>query len=261
MVLAPRAMGNLRVLALRYTIAVDGDAAHPLASTDEQQVTPVRDGVYDVTIGDAQARGEAGPRAEDLASNPWVQSDAPEVLDLATRAVGDATTNLQRMRRLRSFLSDYIEQTGLDVGYASALETLDTRRGDCTEHAVLLAALGRSLRIPTRIVTGLVYADRFAGASHVFVPHTWVQSWIDDRWVSFDSAQRSFDATHIALGVGSGDPWRFFSAMASLGNIRIDRVTPVGGLPFMPPAPVMRTPRPERNRMPSQPGQPPGGRH
>lgn len=259
MVLAPRAMGNLRVLSLRYTVTVQGDAANPLATTDEQQVKAVREGVYDVTIGDAQAHEESGPTPEDLAANPWVQSSAPEVLALATKTVGDAATDLQRMRRLRSFLSDYIDQTGLDVGYASALETLQTRRGDCTEHAVLLAALGRSLHIPTRIVTGLVYADRFAGASRVFVPHTWVQSWIGDRWVSFDSAQRGFDATHIALGVGSGDPWRFFSAMASLGRIRIERVNPVGGMPFMPPPPVLRTPPREPNR--NYPTTPPPPRH
>jgi transglutaminase-like putative cysteine protease len=260
MVLAPRAMSNLRVLALRYTVTVKGEAANPLVTTDEQQVKAIREGVYDVTIGDAQAHEESAPSPEDLAANPWVQSNAPEVLALATKTVGDATTDLQRMRRLRSFLSDYIDQTGLDVGYASALETLHTRRGDCTEHAVLLAALGRSLGIPTRIVTGLVYADRFAGASHVFVPHTWVQSWIDDRWVSFDSAQRRFDATHIALGVGSGDPWRFFSAMASLGRIQIDRAVPVGGLPNMPPPPVMRTPPREPTIMPT-PVNPPKGGH
>lgn len=255
MVQAPRAMGSLRVLPLRYTISIEGDAHSPLTTTDEQQVTRVRQGVYDVTIGDAQPHGEARPTAEDLAPNPWVQSNAPEIHALAEKVTGDASNDLQRMRRLRSFLSDYVDQTGLDVGYASALETLDTRRGDCTEHAVLLAALGRSLHIPTRIVTGLVYSDRFAGASRVFVPHTWVQSWIDDRWVSFDSAQRRFDATHIALGVGSGDPWRFFSAMASLGNIRIDRVAPVGGIPFMRQEPVLRTPPPEPNR--SQPVTPP----
>ncbi|HEY4294486.1 transglutaminase-like domain-containing protein [Luteibacter sp.] len=261
MVLAPRAMTNLRVLALHYTIKVKGDATNPLATTDEQEVKAVRDGVYDVTIGDAQAHAESGPTPEDVAANPWVQSNAPEVLALAQKTVGDANTDLQRMRRLRSFLSDYIEQTGLDVGYASALETLKTRQGDCTEHAVLLAAFGRSLNIPTRIVTGLVYVDRFAGASHVFVPHTWVQSWIDDRWVSFDSAQRRFDATHIALGVGSGDPWRFFSALASLGRIQIDKAAPVGGLPYMPPPPMTRTPPPERPRGTTPPSPPAGGKH
>ncbi|UPG93073.1 transglutaminase-like domain-containing protein [Luteibacter aegosomatissinici] len=96
-----------------------------------------------------------------------------------------------------------------------------SRRGDCTEHAVLLAALARSLGIPTRVVTGLVYNDRFGGVDHVFVPHAWVQAWLDGYWVSFDSAQGVYDTTHIALAAGDGDPWRFFASTATLGAIAI----------------------------------------
>ncbi|SEM91447.1 Transglutaminase-like superfamily protein [Luteibacter sp. UNCMF331Sha3.1] len=262
MILAPRTMTPaLRSFAVRYTMTVTGGVANPFATTDEQQVKQVRDGVYDVTIGAASEHaGEGGPTKEDLRSNPWVQSDAPDIVALATKAVGNADTDMRRMVRLRSFVTGYIEPTVLDVGYGSALETLRTRQGDCTEHAVLLAALGRSLGIPTRIVTGLVYTDRFANASRVYVPHTWVQSWVEGRWVSFDSANRRFDTTHIALGVGNGDPWRFFSAMASLGRIRIDRVVALQAGMNMPPPPIQRVPPPEPFRMPPPPP-PSGGKH
>ena len=163
-----------------------------------------------------------------------MQSESPEVVALARRAAGDASTDLQRMRRLRSFLSDYIDAKGLDVGYASALETVSTRRGDCTEHAVLLTAMARALGIPARVVTGIVYAERMGGATRVFVPHAWTQAWINNRWVSFDSAQRRFDSTHIALGTGNGEPWRFFSAINALTRIRIDRAIPSSNLMDMP---------------------------
>lgn len=260
MVMAPRFITPaLREQAARYTMIVSGDLASPFAVTDEQQVESRGDGVYEVTIGAPRAHEkESGPTKEDLAANPWVQSNHPDVVALAGEAAGGADTDMRRMLRLRSFVSGYIQPTALDVGYASALETLRTRQGDCTEHAVLLAALGRSLGIPTRIVTGLVYTDRFAKASHVYVPHTWVQSWIDGRWVSFDSANVRFDTTHIALGVGNGDPWRFFSAMASLGRIRIDRVSPVEGVIYKAPAPVQRVlPREPNTREPP----PSNGKH
>jgi len=262
MILAPRTMTPaLRSLAARYTMTVSGNAPSPFATTDEQQVKKLRDGVYDVLIGAAsEHEGEGGPTKDDLRSNPWVQSDSPDIVALATKAAGNATTDMRRMVRLRSFVTDYIEPTQLDVGYASALETVRTRHGDCTEHAVLLAALGRSLGIPTRIVTGLVYTDRFANATHVYVPHTWVQSWVEGRWVSFDSANRRFDTTHIALGVGNGDPWRFFSAMASLGRIRIDRVVAVQAGMNMPPPPIQRIPPPERYSPPPPPPPTSGGK-
>ena len=91
-------------------------------------------------------------------------------------------------------------------GHYSALETLVRRAGDCTEAAVLLAALGRAARIPTRVVSGLVYSrDAYHGIGNVFMPHSWVLAYVDGEWKSFDAALDRFDSTHIALVVGDGD--------------------------------------------------------
>ena len=80
------------------------------------------------------------------------------------------------------------------------------RAGDCTEAAVLLAALGRAAGIPTRVVSGLVYSrDAYHGIGNVFMPHSWVLAYVDGEWKSFDSALDRFDSTHIALVVGDGD--------------------------------------------------------
>lgn len=235
MVEAPRPMNNLRPAPVRYLISVRGNHPNPFAETDEQHVHEIGDNLYQVDVGFAVPHSdEAGPTAEDIAPNPWVQSDSPDVVAMAQRIVGDASSDIQRMRRLRSYLSDYITEKGLDVGYASALETIKSRRGDCTEHAVLLTALARSLGIPARVVTGIVYVDRFGGASRVFIPHAWTQAWIANRWISFDSAERRYDSTHIAMGTGSGDPWRFFRSMNVLSSIRIERATPASGLMDMP---------------------------
>lgn len=234
---------------LTYRFHLRSDLPTPFVVTDEQQVKQINDSDFEVTVGRPQTHpDEAGPTPEDTLSNPWVQSDAPEVIAMAKEAVGHASSDLNKMRRLRGFVTSYIDETGLEVGYASALETIQTRRGDCTEHAVLLAALARSQGIPTRIVTGLVYAQRFAGASRVFVPHTWVQSWLGGRWVSFDSAQGRFDSTHIALGVGSGDPWRFFASMASLGRMQVASITMTGFPPgFMQEPSSIQPPSPSQS--------------
>ncbi|WP_177191151.1 transglutaminase domain-containing protein [Luteibacter sp. UNC138MFCol5.1] len=238
----PRDMSDA---ALRYTIEVPRDRRNPFVETGEQEVV-AHDYGYQLTIGPPQVRKDGdGPTPGDAAPNPWVQSTAPEIVEAAREVVGRSSNDRDRMARLRRFVSGYIAINDLGVGYASALETFQTRRGDCTEHAVLLAAMGRAIGISTRIVSGLVYMPRYAGASRVFVPHTWVQAWIKDRWVSFDSAIGRFDATHIALAVGDGDPWRFFSSLGALGSITIRRVD----LPFrqMPtrPDPFQGMNRPE----------------
>jgi len=92
------------------------------------------------------------------------------------------------------------------AGHYSALETLARRAGDCTEAAVLLAALGRAIGIPTRVASGLVYSrEDYHGVANVFMPHSWVLAYVDGKWRSFDAALDRFDATHIALVIGDGD--------------------------------------------------------
>ncbi|WP_049623526.1 transglutaminase-like domain-containing protein [Frateuria defendens] len=231
MVGSPRPLTpNLRAVPLSYRMHVRGDLPQPFVATDEQRVVPLGDGQWLLHIGHARRGSESPPTALDRQPTDWLQSDAPEIRQLAIQAAGKARDDRNRMRRLRSFVSDYITEYGLDVGYASALEVARTRKGDCTEYAVLLAALGRAAGVPTRVVSGMVYADRYSGVLRVFVPHAWVQAWVDGRWESYDAALRRFDATHIALAVGDGDPARFFAAARMFGNLRIDRVAPSADL-------------------------------
>lgn len=234
---SPRILPSaVRSAPIRYRISVQGNHPNPFVETDEQRVSDISAGVYQLDVGRPLPHGdEPGPAKEDTEANPWVQSDAPAIHQAAEVIVGDASSDMARMRRLRAYLTDAIDTKGMDIGYASALDTLESKKGDCTEHAVLLTAFARSLGIPARVVTGLVYVDRFAGANRVFIPHAWTQAWINGRWVSFDSAQGRYDATHIALGVGDGAPWHFFEAMASLGSIHIEQATPTAQLMNMPP--------------------------
>ncbi|MDR3385660.1 MAG: transglutaminase-like domain-containing protein [Rudaea sp.] len=201
-----------------------------LADTDEQQATATAQGVelriVPLTTNAMPAR-EDKPTATDSLPNDWLQSSAPEIVGLARRGVGQATRPREQMQNLEQFVRSYIRTKDLNVGYASALEVAKNPEGDCTEHAVLLAALGRAMGIPTRVVDGLVYADRYAGTEHVFVPHAWAQAFVDGHWQSFDAALHGFDAGHIALSVGDGDPWRFFAGFDTLGRMRVDAIDPL----------------------------------
>lgn len=227
---SPQALDSRELAgSLRYTLAPrNGGAALALPITDEQKVV-ARGAQRIVTVRrTAATNAEAPPTREDFLPNDWLQSSAPEVVSLAHRAVGDAVQPRERMQRIEDFVRGYIRNKNLDVGYASALEVARKPEGDCTEHAVLVAALGRSLGIATQVVDGLVYVPDFAGRQQVFVPHAWVQAWVDGRWQSFDAALAGFDAGHIALAVGNGDPWRFFAGLDMLGRIELRAVDVVG---------------------------------
>jgi len=213
---------------LRYRLRLrEAAGAVDFPQTGEQRVEG-KGATRLVTVSpQAKAGTEAPPLPADSQPNAWLQSNASEIVRLASEASpGDDKKPAERMRELETFVAGYINKKGLSVGYASALETAQTRQGDCTEHALLLAALGRARGIPTRIATGLAFTESFGGAERVFVPHAWVQAWVDGRWQSYDAALGRFDSGHIALGVGDGDPWRFFSGVGTLGNLQLEAVDP-----------------------------------
>ena len=113
---------------------------------------------------------------------------------------------VRRARAIRKAVYRYITAKNLDVGFASAAEVARTRKGDCTEHAVLLTAALRAAGIPARVAGGLIYADEFAGAKGIFGYHMWSQALVKvdgtPRWVDVDATlhlEPGYDATHIAL--------------------------------------------------------------
>jgi len=227
-VAAPRALSaeeRKRGVTLKLSASDGGDALQ-FAQTDEQTVVSA-DGSVTLRIepiDPQRASIERKPDASDSKPNDWLQSDAPEIVALASKGAAGAKSAHEQMQQLESFVRSFIRTKDLNIGYASALEVAKRPEGDCTEHAVLLAALGRALGIPTRVVDGLAYVDAYAGKQHVFVPHAWTQAYVDGHWQSFDAALAGFDAGHVVLSYGDGDPWRFFSAFNTLGRIRVDAV-------------------------------------
>ncbi|MEO8018131.1 MAG: transglutaminase-like domain-containing protein [Pseudomonadota bacterium] len=161
----------------------------------------------------------ADERQRGLQATPWLQSADDRLARRAVALTAGAGDDAAKMRRLTTFVRDHMSVEHIDMlGYGTALEAYDTKRGDCTEYAVLLAALGRAAGIPTRVAIGRVYARHFEGHRHVFVPHAWVQAWTGSGWQSFDAAIGTFDSTHLAFAVSyDGSPMNH-SAGANLAH-------------------------------------------
>lgn len=229
MMVSPRALARSELdRGMRYVLAPsDGGDPLKLPDTGEQRVVAEGDTLVVEIAPASRAGDEKKPGEADYAPNDWLQSKAPEVESLAKKAAAGTHDPAAQMKQLETFVRGYISNKTLGVGYASALEVVHKPEGDCTEHAVLLAALGRSLGIATRVVDGLAYAPGFAGKERVFVPHAWVQAWVNGRWQSFDAALPGFDAGHIALSVGDGDPWRFYAGLDMLGRVSLRDAQPL----------------------------------
>jgi hypothetical protein len=156
--------------------------------------------------------------ADALRPTAWLQSDHIELRAIAAPIGRQTLSGRQKMELLIERARPYFYNLDFS-GHYSALDTMRRRAGDCTEAAVLVAALGRAAGIPTRVVNGLVYSrERYHGVSNAFMPHSWVLAYVDGQWRSFDLALDNFDATHIALTIGDGDA-RSISSASQLGSL------------------------------------------
>jgi len=210
---------------IRYVLSrIDGSTPH-IPATGEQAVA--MEGATAVltvcaTCGVAEPLTETD-RQRYLQPNAWVQSDLPQIKSFANR-YGQGRSQKEIMDNLVTAVQAHMTGAVDYLGYGSAADALRTRSGDCTEFAVLLAALARARDIPTRVAYGLVYADRFSGKKEVFSPHAWVQVWTGDRWQSYDAGIGQFDATHLALSLGNGDPRDVQTGFSDPTELRIEKL-------------------------------------
>lgn len=207
---------------IRYRFHFADAIRFPFPETGEQRSTATaNDAVLDICArcGKPAELSEV-ERADALRSTAWMQADHPLLQAMAAPIRALPISDAEKMERLGKAARLRIKATDF-MGHYSALEALQRGAGDCTEDAVALAALGRAAGIPTRVANGLVYTkDRHHGLSNVFMPHSWALAWIDGRWQSFDISVGGFDATHIALSIGDGDP-RSITAASQLASLLV----------------------------------------
>ena len=130
------------------------------------------------------------------------------VVELASRAKGDARDPLALAIQLERVVHESVERKDYSRAFDSAADVARKLQGDCTEHAVLLAAMCRARGIPARVASGLVaYREGFAY-------HMWTEVWITDRWVPLDATlgKAGIGAGHLKLAESSLDGANAYSA-------------------------------------------------
>jgi len=160
-------------------------------------------------IGNSAYRASKSEESsEDLASGALIDLADPKLKEFAATVDGSLSpwSTAQALERL---VHDSMQGTTFSLAFASSSEVLKTMSGDCTEYAVLLAALCRSKKIPCRLVLGLVYSPLAASdpaASGAMAFHLWNEVLIEGVW-------RPLDAT---FGQGGANAARLKIADVSL---------------------------------------------
>lgn len=145
-----------------------------------------------------------------------IESDAEEIIAKSEAITGDEKAPVLKARRLLKWVFENIDKRPV-VSVPSALEVLETKVGDCNEHATLLTALLRASGIPARLAVGLVY-NRGR-----FYYHAWTEAYLDG-WISMDPTldQMPADVSHICLVYGNLD--KQVEIMGLIGRLKIEVV-------------------------------------
>jgi len=236
---SPAHLDNIgSVKSITYQLSrTDVTAEFHIPTYDNQKVLPLNNGKVLVTVEPLEApagvsfpyNGNDEEILKAIEPTRFLQSDNPKIIELAREAVGDTKDAAEAAGKIESFVGNYIKNLSLSVGYATSVEVAESKHGDCTEFAVLTAALCRAVGIPAQVVAGVAYVDDFAGMRG-FGGHAWTQVYIGGKWIGLDAAFKGtgrggFDAGHIALAAGDGEPGNFLNLGTTLGRFKIDTVT------------------------------------
>ena len=199
-----------------YRLRLGGEMPE-LPQTGAQRSEPTEDGARVwVSLDEAvEAAAEAPDPKLYLGSTEFLRHDDPVIRGLVARIPVDKADAPSRAEAMRRFVGRHLKDKNLDSILATASEAAADGTGDCTEHAVLLAAMLRADGIPSRVAVGVIYAEQFAGERDLFAYHMWTQAWLQGRWLDLDATldDVSFDAAHITMGT---------SALSDEGSMLMD---------------------------------------
>ena len=179
----------------------DYDPQTVFVESETQQVIPGENGVFQLVVTamhPGTAGSEPAPAEKYLSSSRFVDLADPLIVKLADEAAGGETDPVQIAIKMEAFVHKHLKLKNFSTAMATASEVAKSQSGDCTEHGVLLAALLRAKKIPSRVVTGLVYASSLKA----FGGHMWTEAYLNGRWVQLDAtlAKGHGDAIHLKTG-------------------------------------------------------------
>lgn len=144
-----------------------------------------------------------------------IQSKHAMIRALAHDIAGKETDPWKTALLINTWVYTNLEKVLVDA--FTALDALQSRRGECQSHTNLYTAIARAAGIPTRVVNGLVYSKHFDG----FVYHAWPEVYVGE-WRALDPTlgQDEVDATHIKLSVGNTEG--SMKLMEFIGRVNIE---------------------------------------
>jgi hypothetical protein len=217
MVKIDRAIGRTTGLT-ELVLEVMGKDGAVLQSGPRQTVV-VENGKRFIKLGKKfsnEVKADADAIKENLAeTNSYAIAD-PKVKALAQKAVGDAKTPAEKVKRIVSFVHKFIVPTEVAT-LPNIHDLLEHKKGDCKSYALLTTTLCRAAGVPAREAAGLLY---MGDDSKAFGGHAWNEVVLNGVWVPVDATldQLELDAGHISFGE---DRLAAGAMLQSLGKLQL----------------------------------------
>ncbi len=211
---------------IRYRVELAaGDPAKAFASGTTQSVRSLGPHLAEVTVrsvrpGDLPPGGNSAAAPTDkeyTTANNVLQIDDPRIKAMAKEARGAAKTPRDVAVALERYVHRAVTKKNFSQAFATAAEVAESREGDCTEHAVLLAALARACEIPARVAMGLVYVANQGGFGY----HMWTEVYLDGQWIPLDATlgEGGIGAGHLKLSDSSLDGAAAYSTFLPVAQV------------------------------------------
>ncbi len=219
-----------RTRRVRYRVQLEGDdPAKYFPQGSSQEVRSIGPHTAEITVyavrpkSELRGRGAADlPGDGDRQPNHWIQSDDPRIVAAAKQASLASTTSWEIAVALEGAVRRIIHDSGYSQAFDTAADVIASGRGDCTEHAVLLAAMARAQNLPARVAIGLV------AKPDALVYHMWTEVYLQERWIGLDAtlAQGGIGAGHLKLAhsdLRAHPPWQACCRWRSVaGRLKIE---------------------------------------
>lgn len=127
----------------------------------------------------------------DILPSRGVQSDDPQIMNLANSLTKDLSTDLEKAKAIYEYVAknisyDVAKMKNNEFAWDdSALKTLEKKSGVCQDYAYLTIALLRASGIEARFVEGRAGGENAFGIAFA-ERHAWVEAKIDGRWLTMD---------------------------------------------------------------------------
>jgi hypothetical protein len=185
-----------RSVVYKVTVPRDDEPETVFAADDRQVISKVdaKTRTFELRVTashgpDKDAPVLPAPGKEFIESNFFLNWDNKDVKDCVAQAVAGLPASAgawEKALAIERWVKLNMKAFEFDQAMATADNVARTRTGDCTEYAMLAAAMCRAVGVPSRTALGVVYAPSKGGKTYMAF-HMWFEVFAEGQWVPLDA--------------------------------------------------------------------------